>query len=408
MLKTPVTFTTKVYEFVAHNVPKMTYGKAPLGTEFFIKSHELLFEQGINDIEITVMDWDGVPGFFATGENSSIPFDIFAAGFYLITRYEEYLPHVQDEHERFPATESLAYKNEFLERPVVDIWASRFREALEARFPDFKFERREFEVLSTIDVDVAFAYKNKGIIRTLGGFLSDIFILRLRTFIARLTTLLNFRPDPYNTLDAILAMHKDTRKLIFFFLVADYTTYDKNISWSNNRMQTLIKSVADYARIGLHPSYFSIKKREILKREKQRLESITNTPVAYSRQHYLRLKIPETYQQLLDLDIAEDHTMGYGKYVGFRASTCTPFYFYDLDFEIQTPLKVVPFACMDYTMKEHMKLTNEEAARKVASLMKEVRDVQGTFVSLFHNETLSEMHEWEGWNAIYKIAIDKS
>ena len=77
---------------------------------------------------------------------------------------------------------------------------------------------------------------------------------------------------------------------------------------------------------------FHIRDIEILKKEKMRLENIINTPVTFSRQHFLRLSIPETYQNLIDLDIEEDYTMGYAKYAGFRASTCTPFYFFDLRF----------------------------------------------------------------------------
>ena len=80
ILQIPVSFTTKVEEFVAHSGPKISYSKAPLGTEFFIRSNDLLFEQGINDIEINVLKWDDVACFFPTGEKSTIPFDIFAAG----------------------------------------------------------------------------------------------------------------------------------------------------------------------------------------------------------------------------------------------------------------------------------------------------------------------------------------
>ena len=99
----PVSFTSKVEDFVAHNGLKLSYTKTALGSEFFIKSNDLLFEQGVNDLEINVQKWDDVPCFFATNINSSLPFDIFAASFYLITRYEEYLPHVKDTHGRFTA-----------------------------------------------------------------------------------------------------------------------------------------------------------------------------------------------------------------------------------------------------------------------------------------------------------------
>ena len=44
ILQIPISFTTKVEEFVMHNGPKISYTKVALGSEFFIKSHELLFE----------------------------------------------------------------------------------------------------------------------------------------------------------------------------------------------------------------------------------------------------------------------------------------------------------------------------------------------------------------------------
>lgn len=106
-------FTTKVEDFIKHNGPKMTYSKQPLQNEFFVRSNDLLFEQGINDLEIKVSDWDGIPCFFSSGEKSAIPFDIFSASFFLLSRYEEYLPHVKDSVGRFPVKESIAYQNNF-------------------------------------------------------------------------------------------------------------------------------------------------------------------------------------------------------------------------------------------------------------------------------------------------------
>ena len=406
ILQIPVTFTTKVDEFVAHSGPKITYSKVPLGTEFFIRSHDLLFEQGINDIDINMSKWDEIPCFFTAGETSSIPFDIFAAGFYLISRYEEYLPHVQDVHERFPAEESLAVKNNFIEKPVIDIWAYKFLELLKEKFPNYKYTNRVFNLISTIDIDVAFAYKHKGIVRTIGGFTNDILHFRIVNFWRRLLSVLNFRNDPFDTFKELLKIKKEHNvTTLFFFLIGDYTTFDKNISSSNSKFKSVIKSVADYAKIGLHPSYFTFKNADKLKKEKLRLESIINTPITFSRQHFLRLSIPETYQNLIDLDLQEDYTMGYAKVVGFRASTCTPFYFYDLDFEIQTPLKIFSFAFMDVTLKDYMNLSPEESLQKICELKAAVKEVNGTFISLFHNETLSESEVWKGWKTIYKTTV---
>ncbi|WP_439132694.1 polysaccharide deacetylase family protein [Polaribacter sp.] len=402
----PVSFTTKVEEFVAHNGPKLSYTKTPLGTEFFIKSNDLLFEQGVNDLDINVTNWEDVPCFFATNKKSAIPFDIFAASFYLISRYEEYLPHVKDSHGRYTAAQSLAYKKRFLEKPVVDIWAYKFLKILKEKFPDYNYSTRKYSYISTIDVDNAYAYKHKSLVRSVGGFLNDVVRFKIFNVWNRFAVTFKIKNDPFDTFKDLLKF-KDTYnvKTIFFFLVGDYTTFDTNVSASKRQYKLLIKEMVDYAAVGLHPSYFSMQKAPLLKKEKERLEGITNTPVKSSRQHYLRFSLPDTYQHLIDLEIQEDHSMGYASNIGFRASTCTPFYFYDLDFEIQTPLKVYPFAVMDTTLNEYMGLTPKQSLGKIRDLKNEVKAVNGTFITLFHNETLGDYLRWRGWKRLYESTL---
>lgn len=402
----PVDFTTKVEEFVAHNGLKMSYTKTALGNEFFVKCADLLFEQGVNDIEVNIQQWDEVPCFFKSSVKASIPFDIFSASFYLISRYEEYLPHVKDKHERFSAAESLAFKNGFLEKPVIDIWAFKLLDALQEKFPDFEYQTRNYNFISTVDVDNAFAYKHKSFIRTIGGFLNDLFTFKLLQVFKRFVVFFNIKKDPFDTFKEIIEIQKQYHiKTIFFFLVGNYTTFDTNNSVSNRKFRLLIKDMVDYAFVGLHPSYFTMKDSLLLKTEKKRLEEITNSPIQYSRQHYLRLNLPETYQNLIDLEIAEDYSMGYADAVGFRASTCTPFYFYDLDFEIQTPLKVYPFAIMDTTLNDYLGLSAKQSLGKIRELKDHVKGVNGTFILLFHNETLSDYLRWKGWKRLYESAI---
>ena len=402
----PVDFTSKVEEFVAHNGPKITYTKTPLGNEFFVKSNDLLFEQGVNDMEIVIQKWEEIPCFFKTGPKSSIPYDIFAASFYLISRYEEYLPHVKDKHGRYTAEQSLAYKYKFLEKPVVDIWAFKMLKVLKEKFPDYEYKNRSFEFISTIDIDNAFAYKHKSLVRSVGGFLNDLVHLRLINVWNRFAVTFKIKKDPFDTFDKILKVRKEQDiKTIFFFLIGDYTTFDTNVSASKTKYRLLIKEMVDYAKVGLHPSYFTMNNAELLKKEKIRLEHIINMPIQRSRQHYLRFSLPETYQNLIDLEVEEDYSMGYASNVGFRASTCTPFYFYDLDFEIQTPLKVFPFALMDTTLNDYMKLTPKQSLGRIRDLKNEVKAVNGTFITLFHNESLSDYDRWKGWKRLYDSMI---
>ena len=402
ILGIPVKFTLKVEEFVAYNDLKLSYTKQPLGNEFFIRSHELLFEQGINDVEIVMGKWDDIDCFFQSRQAANLSFDVFAASFYLLSRYEEYLPHVKDEYDRYPAEESLAFHNNFLDKPLIDIWAFKFRNLLKEKFPEYQFSDRKFECISTIDVDIAYSYKLKGVVRTIGGYFRDLAKFRMFDIWYRTMVILGFRKDPFDTFGDLLGFQKQYNiKTIFFFLLGDYTTYDKNISSGNARYRSLIKSISDYADVGLHPSYFTMKNEMILKKEKQRFESILNRPAEKSRQHYLRLDMPDTYHNLINLEIKEDYTMGYAKHYGFRASTCTPFYFYDLDYEIQTPLRVFPFAVMDGTLRDYLNLSIKPSYEIIINLAKEVKKVEGTFIMLFHNETLSNRGRWRRWKKLY-------
>ena len=406
ILQIPIVFTVKVEEFVAHNGPKLTYTKAPLGTEFFIRNHTLLFEQGINDIPINISKWDDIQCFFATGEKSSIPYDIFAASFYLISRYEEYQPHVADSNERFSAKNSLAFQHGFLEQPVVDIWAYKLLDVLKSKYPDYSFPQCEAQFISTINVNNAFAYKYKGVVRNIGGFFKDLFSFRLRSFGLRVLVLFGFKEDPYNTYEKIITLGKQYKvRTIFFFLFSEYTTFDKNVSYANTGYRLLIKSVIDYAPFGQLFSYYTIRNNKKLNKEKKRFENIVNSPITKSRQYFNRIEIPKTYQSLIDLGIIEEYSMGYHTHSGFRASTCTPFYFYDLDFEIQTPLKVFSFVVLDENLQERQQLTPKEMLLKIYKLQYQVKKVNGTFVSIFHNAILSDKQVNSDWAEVYKKTL---
>lgn len=409
MLNIPFQFTIKEEEFIPYKGPKISYIDKPIIDEISIKPHFLLFQQGVNDVEINVSNWDDVPCFFKTNAKGIIPYDIFAASFYLISRYEEYLPHVLDHHLRFSGDNCLAKKHHFLEKPVIDIWALKLLQLLKTKFPNLKYQERKFNYLSTIDVDIAFSYKQKGIIRSLIGYFKDFIKLDVANLKTRTLVLLNFQKDPFDTFDQLIEIQEKYKiKTHFFFLLADYTEFDTNNFVNSPKFQSLIKSVADFAKVGIHLSYFTMKNFDKLKKEVKRLEVIIHNPVKMSRQHFLRLKLPDTYHHLIDVEIAEDYTMGYSKHPGFRASTCSPFYFYDLDYEVQTPLKIIPFAVMDATLNEYMNLNPEEGFQKIMQLLNEVKQVNGTFVTLFHNETLSESKRWKGWSTIYERVVQQS
>lgn len=400
-----VSFTTKIEEFIAHDSLKMSYTKQQLGNEFFIKSHDILFEQGLSDLDIHIQKWDNTKCFFHLGEKSAMPFDIFSASFYLLSRYEEYLPHVKDEYGRFTAAESLAYKEGFLHQPVVDIWAYKFKDALQKQFPEFEFPNRTYKIKPVIDVPCAYQYKLKGIMRTLGGTLKDIARLRLKSLYIRFAVILGFRHDPHDTFKYLINRQKTSQfKFLFFFLLGDYSTYDKGINTNKKKFISLVKHIGDYCNVGLKLSYLAIDDEKLLKKEKQRIEDILNINLQASRQSFSKLNLPETYRNLIALEVKEDYTMGYMNHIGFRAGSCTPFLFYDLDYEVQTPLKIVPYQLMDFTLLKYKSLLDKK--KVLQEIIQEVKQVDGDFVPVFHNYTFSDSKTWEGFKDLFNLILD--
>ena len=405
VLGVEVSFTTKIEEFIAHDSLKISYTKQQLGNEFFIKSHDILFEQGLNDIDIHVQNWGHTKCFFFNGDKSAIPFDIFAASFYLLSRYEEYLPHVKDNYGRFLATESIAYKHGFLQQPVVDIWAYKFKESLLLQFPEFVFPQKKYSIKPVIDVPSPYHYKLKGIMRSFGGIAKDIFQFKLRSLYNRFMVIFNFKHDPYDTFKYIINRQKQSNyKFLFFFLIGDYSTYDKGINPNKKKFVSLIKHVADYCEVGLKTSFFSIDNFSILKKEKLKMEDIINTKLKASRQSFSKLNLPESYRNLIELEIFEDYTMGYVNQIGFRAGSCTPFLFYDLDYEIQTPLKIHSYHVMDYVLLKNESLLDKK--KVLYEIINEVKQVKGEFISIFHNYTFSEIERWKGFKELFNIILE--
>lgn len=394
-----ISYTCKVEDFIKHTGPKITYTKQPLQNEFFIRSNDLLFEQGINDIQINVGDWEGVPCFFSTGERSNIPFDIFSASFFLVSRYEEYLPHVKDIHSRFSHKDSVAYQKGFLQQPVVDIWALKLLNALRHRFPGIAYKKRNYGHTSLVDVTTSHCYGHRGVTRSIGGLLMDIGSFHLRRVAERVSVWLNPQKDPYDNFGWLVETHKkyDVNSM-FFFQFADYSTYDKNVSPNNNKFKFLIKYCSDYSIVALSASYSSFNDIILLKKEKKSLSDVINRPVNYSRLRYNRVDIPLTYRNLVEAEFTDDYTMGYTHEIGFRAGTCTPFYFYDINLELQQPIRVHPFAFHDYTFVNFK--SKSDILDKIDYLYHQIKAVNGGFITIFSNELLGSENKVD-WKELY-------
>ncbi|NQU34441.1 MAG: hypothetical protein HQ521_14510, partial [Bacteroidetes bacterium] len=257
--------------------------------------------------------------------------------------------------------------------------------------------------ITPYDIDSAFAYSQKGLVRSIGSYLLSIKNLDWDEIIQRSRVLFSGYKDPFDTFDLqIEYQRRYNLKPVYFFLFGHYGQFDKNVNTRNRIFRFLIKRIGDYAQIGIHPSYFTNEHPELLHTEIKNLESVVNKDITQSRQHFLKLNLPLTYRNLIEEDITDDYSMGYAALPGFRAGICDSYNFYDLDIEVETKLRIHPFMVMDGTLKDYMNLTTTDAIDQIRRLIDEVKKVDGTFRSLWHNETLSDEKRWKGWRKVYE------
>ena len=324
------TITVDSEEFKNHHGPKINYSDSPIpGHGIWIKNNELLFEELIIPQHIICFEWNNAKAFFQTA-TADHPFDIFAASFYLVSRYEEYLPHKKDMYGRYAYENALACKEDFLELPLVNIWVNDLAKKLNIQHSLFRFE-------PTYDIDIAYSYKYKGVARNIGGFFRSPSSERIKVLSGAIK-------DPFDCYDWLDELHlQNDLAPLYFFLVAEKNgIYDKNILPHKHAMWELIKRHAIKYSVGLHPSWQSGDDPALIKKEKMQLLAMADrgqTAPSHqipSRQHYIRFNLPLGYQRLLDNGITDDYSMGYASINGFRASVASAFYWYDLEKEEQT------------------------------------------------------------------------
>lgn len=403
-------FTTSIDEYNQASGAKLQYSYNALDDHLFQCSKKLLFETNIQYQDINFVNHNDIPCLFPVYTKDSIlPFDLFAASFYLISRYEEYLPHKKDVHKRFMAKESISYQNNFLHLPVINIWVKELIKILSKKYPDFKAKPQSYKYTPTYDIDIAWSYKNKGLTRNIGGSIRDLIHLKINDFKKRIKVLYFNQKDPYDTFDLQKKWQNMYQlKPIYFILFGELGPFDKNTSTLNLEFLDLIKDLRDHAVIGIHPSYESNNNNKRLKQEIESLGDTVHVDIIRSRQHYLKLNLPLTYRNLLSLGIKHDYTMGYASQVGFRAGIASSFYFYDLDLETETKLRVHPFAIMDGTLRDYLKVDADEAKKIISTIINDIKKADGHMISLWHNESFCEEGKWVGWTNVYEHLLEEA
>jgi hypothetical protein len=338
-------------------------------------------------------------------EEGTIPFDLFSASFYMLSRYEEYLPFSPDAHGRFPGAGSAAFRGGFLRIPVVEIWSRYLAIELVKRYPVLTIRHNEYHALVTVDVDQPFAYRSRGFLRSMGGIVKGLAGVGARPA-DRLKTMSGSMEDPYDSFSYIEEKLKaNGSDALFFFPTGDQGEYDHNPPWRDHDYGEIFRRYDTMFGSGLHPSYRSAGRPKTLRTETERYSAITGHHPEKARQHWLLLTMPDTYRAFGEAGIRHDYTMGFNDEPGFRAGIARPYPFYDISAERTTGLTIVPFQVMDGTLRQYMHLQPDAALEVIGSLITATRKVGGLFVSIWHNTSLNEGNGWEGWRRVFEETL---
>lgn len=373
---------------------KINYSKEKLSDDALqIIPQGLLSESGVKPQVLAVQRWMRHTVLFYNQPGAELPFDLLAAVFYLLSRYEEYLPHRKDRHGRYLAEQSAAGQYRFLQEPVVDQWLFHFRKLLQKR--GLIIPKKSFRAQITYDIDMAWQYCHRSALRYWGGNFRDALRGHWKAIPERQKVVSGKCEDPYFSFPELDLLHKkfDVHPL-FFMLLGRPGKYDRNIKPEHPAMRQLMTDLAKKYDIGIHPSYGSHESPGRLHQEIGLLADTIQKRITKSRQHFIKFSLPETYRRLIDQGITDDYSMGYATHNGFRAGTSHPFFWYDLSKEQATSLMIHPFAFMDATSKFYLKQDPKETFREWQKLFLKVQVVEGTFISIWHNFILSRGSDW--------------
>ncbi len=384
------------------NQMTIAYGGKSNQADISIPSSKLI-EEGFfeADFNLSVNDWSGII------DSNEYEFDLFGFVFFQLSRYEEYFQKSDDPFGRSRAADSFNAAHNILQTPIIDQCLLSLCHKM-ASLKNIILKRKEkFRLIHTIDVDQYFAFRGKSMKRTIGGLVHDSIKLNTNRLKHRKQALSDGK-DPYDTFSFIESTVPVGVEKYYFFLVGDYDKTDNALDLLQNDIAASIKKLSENATIGVHPSVKSNRDSQFLEKEIDKLEKACASRSKISRQHFLVLEFPNTYRTLIKHNIEDDFTMGYHDDIGFRSGTTNPHYWYDLENDELTQLRIHPFQVMDITLKKYKKLSPALALKETLEIIHACKKVGGPFCLLWHNSSFYDQEGWKGWKEVYQEIIKNS
>jgi len=389
ILKTEVEFTDNSQYFLQSINAKISYGDRPLADELFFKNSTLLLSNKIEDFDLkTVLFGEHQVPFPV--KNSALPFDVFAASFFIISRYEEYL-HQKKSTEDFKATHSYQYKWKVLDKPIIDEWALILKNMIRQKYPDIKFHEKRFNHQPTINFSII-PSPPKGFLPRTKFFLGSVFKKNNGYLSAKFNQITQLGVNNENVIYTVEELCSGNKNTPLYFVgfpntPADYIKRNGISKILTNKSVGLLTPFANESQ-----------KVSDIKTGLLKLKKIFPEQTTLISQQLEVLKFPICYLNLLNSGVISDYSMGYSGIPGFRAGTCTPFNWYDLQLEKVTPLNVRSYCITDYAL-QYMRI--EEAQKTIRNYIDAVKVVNGSFYSSWRLRSLSDQFKYKKLKTVF-------
>jgi hypothetical protein len=335
--------------------------------------------------------------------------DIFASSFFMLTRWEENINLKRDRYDRFPGIESLACKNDFLHRPIVNEYVEMLKNMMLKLDGDIKFKIHNSKLFVSCDVDQPFDCTVENISNLLRVGAGDIlkrksikeFVKRVRRYI--LNKFGNYKYDENYTFDWYMDVCEKTGlKAAFYFIPDSREKGNGCYSLEDNKIQELIKYIDSRGHeIGVHGNYQTYQDKEKAKKQKNMLDDILSKlgisqKVAGNRQHYLRWDSAITPSVLEHAGFEYDTTGSYTDRPGFRYGVCYEFSMFDFLNRKKLALKQRPLIVMECSVIDKLYLGlgwSEEALQTMKDLKQKCFQYNGSFSLLWHNSYFKNVED---------------
>lgn len=330
---------------------------------------------------------DKLPVIFGNSQISINPneifcgLDIFASSFFMLSRWEEFVIKERDLHGRFMAKNSLAYKEGFLDRPIVNEYAEFIRNALVSLGFDGEMKKRSHRIFLTHDID------------------HPLYCKDLSHPVRRPEN------DEYNTFSMLMDLsEKYNLRSYFLFMCADPSNKDEGYPIDNDFIKKTVEKILERGhKIGFHPSYYSFNDHVLWKKEFDMFKKHFVSTPSMVRQHYLRTDPEITLNILRKNGILLDSSLSFADTLGFRSGICCEFPFFNLKKRITSSVSELPLTIMDATLVS-LYDAQEEIIKQAKQIINTVKEFSGDIVILWHNSNFTG--KYDKYSDVYTKMLD--